>query len=73
VPFARATANADRVFRALMISSGGIRRAILVMNAAYFLWCGQLHFARVADRSAWGTCRPRNSAGRRESASVTRS
>ena len=78
VPFARATANADRVFRALMISmAAAFAVAILVMNAAlYFLVVRPVRqIARVADRLSLGDMSaeefPRG--GAVEVASVTRS
>jgi protein-histidine pros-kinase len=78
VPFARATANADRVFRALMISmAAAFAVAILMMNAAlYFLVVRPVRqIARVADRLSLGDMSaeefPRG--GAVEVASVTRS
>jgi HAMP domain-containing protein len=57
VPFANATANADRVFRALMISvTAAFAVAFLAMNAAlYFLVVRPVRrIARVADQLSLG-------------------
>src|ERR1700722_246438 len=57
VPFANATANADRVFRALMISvTAAFAAASLAMNAAlYFLVVRPVRrIARVADQLSLG-------------------
>jgi HAMP domain-containing protein len=57
VPFANATANADRVFRALMISvTAAFAAAFLAMNAAlYFLVVRPVRrIARVADQLSVG-------------------
>ncbi len=78
VPFARATANADRVFRALMMAMvAAFVAAFLVMNAViYFLVVRPVRqIARVADRLSLGDMSaedfPQGGAG--EVASVTRS
>jgi len=78
VPFARATANADRVFRALMICmAAAFTAAFLAMNAAlHFLVVRPVRqIARVADRLSLGDMSaedfPRGGAA--EVASVTRS
>jgi HAMP domain-containing protein len=57
VPYASATANAERVFRALMISlAAALAAAFLVMNGAlYWLVVRPVrHIARVADRLSLG-------------------
>jgi protein-histidine pros-kinase len=78
VPFARATANADRVFRALMISmAAAFAAAFLLMNAAlHFLVVRPVRqIARVADRLSLGDMSAEDfpQGGAAEIASVSRS
>jgi HAMP domain-containing protein len=78
VPFANATANADRAFRAFMISLVAVFAAVfLVVNAVLYLLVVRpvSQIARVADRLSLGDMSvedfPRR--GAKEIASVTRS
>jgi protein-histidine pros-kinase len=78
VPFARAAANADRVFRALMISmAAAFAVAFLLMNAALHLLVVRpvRQIARVADRLSLGDTSAEDfpQGGAAEVASVTRS
>jgi protein-histidine pros-kinase len=78
VPFANATANADRVFRALMISmAAAFAAAFVVMNTVlYFLVVRPVRqIARVADRLSLGDMSAEDfpQGGAPEIASVTRS
>jgi protein-histidine pros-kinase len=78
VPFARAAANADRVFRALMISmAAAFAAAFLLMNAALHLLVVRpvRQIARVADRLSLGDMSAEDfpQGGAAEVASVTRS
>jgi HAMP domain-containing protein len=78
VPFANATANADRVFRALMISmAAAFAAAFLVMNAVLYLMLVRpvRRIARVADRLSLGDMSAEDfpQHGAAEIVSVTRS
>ena len=78
VPYASATANADRVFRALMISMvAALAAALVVMNAVlYWLVVRPVRqIARVADRLSLGDMSAEDfpQRGAEEIASVTRS
>jgi HAMP domain-containing protein len=78
VPFASATANADRAFRAFMISLIAVFAAVfLVVNAVLFILVVRpmQRIARVADRLSLGDMSAEDfpQRGAREIASVTRS
>jgi HAMP domain-containing protein len=78
VPFARATANADRAFRAFMISLIAVFAAVfLVVNAVLYVLVVRpmRRIARVADRLSLGDMSAEDfpQRGAKEIASVTRS
>ena len=78
VPYASATANADRVFRALMMSmAAALAAALVVMNAVLYGWVVRpvRQIARVADRLSLGDMSAEDfpQHGAQEIASVTRS
>jgi protein-histidine pros-kinase len=78
VPFASATGNADRAFRAFMISLAAVFAAVfVVVNAVLYLLVVRpvRKFARVADRLSLGdmTAEDFPQRGAEEIASLTRS